>query len=67
MDNIDHNLEKAIADYWDDHKCDNCGGKGQYHVANGPDDYDVEICDHCDGTGWKGGDDDGEDTEIQKS
>jgi hypothetical protein len=31
--------------------CDVCEGEGRIAVANGPDDFDWEICAACDGTG----------------
>lgn len=33
-------------------ECLACSGKGHIIVANGPDDFDKEICEACDGIGW---------------
>lgn len=36
----------------DKYQCPDCEGEGGFYVQDGPDDYDVERCEMCNGRGW---------------
>ena len=47
----DHLIEARHHANVEFYKCPDCKGKGGFYTQNGPDDYDVEVCDTCNGAG----------------
>jgi DnaJ-class molecular chaperone len=45
-------LEMLIEDLTYSIPCPKCDGTGSYPIATSPDDYDVEVCERCWGTGF---------------
>ncbi len=45
-------LEMLIEDITYSAPCRKCNGTGMYPMATSPDDYDMEVCEECGGTGF---------------